>query len=98
MITGPQCNQSRQPAANAALSAGLGMPLICLESARGLADTFYGDFPTILASADLIILLGKLGDYATGLLTPGRISSTASVIAILTDDQSAPTQTCDRSR
>jgi acetolactate synthase-1/2/3 large subunit len=92
VITGPQCNQSRQPAANAALSAGLGMPLICLESARGLADTFYGDFPTILASADLIILLGKLGDYATGLLTPGRISSTASVIAILTDDQPAPTQ------
>ena len=92
VITGPQCNQSRQPAANAALSAGLGMPLICLESARGLADTFYGDFPTILASADLIILLGKLGDYATGLLTPGRIASTASVIAILTDDQTAPTQ------
>ena len=92
VITGPQCNQSRQPAANAALSAGLGMPLICLESARGLADTFYGDFPTILASADLIILLGKLGDYATGLLTPGRIASTASVIAIFTDDQTAPTQ------
>lgn len=92
VITGPQCNQSRQPAANAALSAGLGMPLICLESARGLADTFYGDFPTILASADLIILLGKLGDYATGLLTPGRIASTASIIAILTDDQPAPTQ------
>ena len=92
VITGPQCNQSRQPAANAALSAELGMPLICLESARGLADTFYGDFPTILASADLIILLGKLGDYATGLLTPGRIASTASVIAILTDDQPAPAQ------
>ena len=92
VITGPQCNQSRQPAANAALSAGLGMPLICLESARGLADTFYGDFPTILASADLIILLGNLGDYATGLLTPGRIARTASVIAIFTDDQTAPTQ------
>ena len=92
VITGPQCNQSRQPAANAALSAGLGMPLICLESARGLADTFYGDFPTILAAADLIILLGKLGDYATDLLTPGRIASTASVIAIFPNDQTVPTQ------
>lgn len=90
VITGPQCNQSRQPAAFNALSDQLGMPLICLESARGLADTFYGNFPKILHTSDLIILMGKLGDYATGLLTPGRIASTTPVIAILTDDQPAP--------
>ena len=89
-ITGPQCNPSRQPAANAALSAKLGMPLICLESARGLADPLYGNFPEILASADLIILMGKRGDYATGLLTPGCVASNASVIAILTNDQPEP--------
>ena len=90
VITGPQSNQSRQPAACDALSKQLGMPLICLESARGLADTFYGNFPAILAASDLIILMGKRGDYATGLLTPGRIASTTPIIAILTDDQPAP--------
>jgi len=90
MITGPQSNQSRQPAACESLSKQLGMPLICLESARGLADTFYGNFPNILTASDLIILMGKRGDYATGLLTPGCIASTTPVIAILTDDQPAP--------
>jgi len=91
VITGPQSNQTRQPAASAALSTALDMPLICLESARGLADTFYGNLPDILTSSDLIILMGKRGDYATGLLTPGRIADGTSLIAILTDDQPAPT-------
>ena len=90
VITGPQANKSRQPVACEALSKQLDMPLICLESARGLADTFYGNFPDILTVSDLIILMGKRGDYATGLLTPGRIASTTPVIAILTDDQPAP--------
>jgi acetolactate synthase-1/2/3 large subunit len=90
VITGPQCNQSRQPAANAALSTALGMPVICLESARGLADSFYGNFPDVLAASDLIILMGKRGDYATGLLAADRIARTTPVIAILTDDQPAP--------
>jgi len=90
VITGPQSNHSRQPVACEMLSKQLGMPLICLESARGLADTFYGNFPDILSASDLIILMGKRGDYATGLLTPGFIASTTPVIAILTDDQPAP--------
>ena len=90
VITGPQSNQSRQPVACEALTKKLGMPLICLESARGLADTFYGNFPDVLTASDLIILMGKRGDYATGLLTPGRIARTTPVIAILTDDQPAP--------
>ncbi|MEL0042740.1 MAG: thiamine pyrophosphate-binding protein, partial [Candidatus Puniceispirillum sp.] len=35
VITGPQANRTRQPDATAALEAALGMPVICLESARG---------------------------------------------------------------
>ena len=58
VITGPQSNQSRQPVACEALTKKLGMPLICLESARGLADTFYGNFPDVLTASDLIILMG----------------------------------------
>ncbi|MGB2438169.1 MAG: thiamine pyrophosphate-binding protein, partial [Candidatus Puniceispirillaceae bacterium] len=51
IITGPQANRTRQPAANAALEAALGLPIICLESARGLSDSFYGDLTTALKSA-----------------------------------------------
>ncbi|MDC0966297.1 thiamine pyrophosphate-binding protein [Alphaproteobacteria bacterium] len=90
IITGPQANRTRQPAANAALEAALGLPIICLESARGLSDSFYGDLTTTLKSADLIIHLGKLADYSTGLHARGRITKGTPIISILTDDQTAP--------
>ena len=90
IITGPQANRTRQPAANAALEAALGLPIICLESARGLSDSFYGDLTTALKSADLIIHLGKLADYSTGLHARGRITIGTPIISILTDDQTAP--------
>ena len=90
IITGPQANRTRQPAANAALEAALGLPIICLESARGLSDSFYGDLTTALKSADLIIHLGKLADYSTGLHARGRITKGTPIISILTDDQTAP--------
>ena len=90
IITGPQANRTRQPAANAALVAALGLPIICLESARGLSDSFYGDLTTALKSADLIIHLGKLADYSTGLHARGRITKGTPIISILTDDQTAP--------
>ena len=41
IITGPQANSTRQPIAFKALSDALATPLICLESARGLSDSFY---------------------------------------------------------
>jgi acetolactate synthase-1/2/3 large subunit len=90
IITGPQANRTRQPAANAALEAVLGLPIICLESARGLSDSFYGDLTTALKSADLIIHLGKLADYSTGLHARSRITKGTPIISILTDDQTAP--------
>ena len=90
IITGPQANRTRQPAANAALEAALGLPIICLESARGLSDSCYGDLTTALKSADLIIHLGKLADYSTGLHARGRITKGTPIISILTDDQTAP--------
>jgi len=90
IITGPQSNRTRQPAANVKLEAALGLPIICLESARGLSDSFYGDLTTALKSADLIIHLGKLADYSTGLHARGRITKGTPIISILTDDQTAP--------
>ena len=90
IMTGPQANRTRQPAANTALEAALGLPIICLESARGLSDSFYGDLTTALKSADLIIHIGKLADYSTGLHARGHITKGTPIISILTDDQTAP--------
>ena len=90
IMTGPQANRTRQPTANTALEAALGLPIICLESARGLSDSFYGDLTAALKSADLVIHLGKLADYSTGLHANGRITKGTPIISILTDDQTAP--------
>jgi len=90
VITGPQANRTRQPDATAALEAALGMPVICLESARGLSDSFYGDFGTALKAADLIIHLGKRADYSTGIHAAGRIPAATRLISVLTPDQPAP--------
>jgi acetolactate synthase-1/2/3 large subunit len=95
-ITGPQANKTRQPAVNAALEAALGLPVICLESARGLSDSFYGDLTTTLKAADLIIHLGKLADYSTGIHAAGRITAGTPIISILTDDQAAPNPAHDK--
>ena len=90
MITGPQANSSRQPAASKALNDAISMPLICLESARGLSDSFYGDLGAALKAADLIIHLGKVADYSTGVHAKGKITPGTPIISILTDDQPAP--------
>ena len=90
VMIGPQANRTRQPAANVALEAALGLPIICLESARGLSDSFYGDLTAALKSADLIIHLGKLADYSTGLHASGHITKSTPIISILTGDQTAP--------
>ena len=90
IMTGPQANHTRQPTANTALEGALGLPIICLESARGLSDSFYGDLTATLKSADLIIHLGKLADYSTGLHASSRITKGTPIISILTDDQTAP--------
>ena len=93
VVTGPQANRNRQQAANAALEGALGIPLICLESARGLSDSFYGDLGATLKAADLIILLGKQVDYSTGVHANGRITNHVPIISVLTADQPAPSLT-----
>ena len=90
IMTGPQANRTRQPTANTALEAALGLPIICLESARGLSASFYGDLTATLKSADLVIHLGKLAAYSTGLHASDRITKGTPIISILTDDQTAP--------
>ena len=90
VITGPQANRTRQPDATAKLEAALGIPIICLESARGLSDSFYGDLGAALKAADLIIHLGKQADYSTGIHAADRISAETRLISVLTPDQPAP--------
>lgn len=50
-------------AALGALSARLGLPVVAMESPRGLGDPSLGAFAQVLAEADLVVLLGKALDF-----------------------------------
>jgi acetolactate synthase-1/2/3 large subunit len=49
--------------AMAALEAASGLPVVPMQSPRGLADPSLGAFPEVLAEADLIVLIGKPLDF-----------------------------------
>jgi acetolactate synthase-1/2/3 large subunit len=49
--------------AMAALEAACGLPVVPMQSPRGLADPSLGAFPEVLAEADLIVLVGKPLDF-----------------------------------
>ncbi|NKC32500.1 thiamine pyrophosphate-binding protein [Falsiroseomonas selenitidurans] len=61
-------------AAMAALEAASGLPVVPMQSPRGLADPSLGAFPEVLAQADLVVLLGKPMDFT---LKFGRAPATA---------------------
>jgi len=47
----------------AALEEATGIPVVCMESPRGIADPGLGAFAQVLAQADCILLLGKRLDF-----------------------------------
>ena len=63
ILTGPAMSTDRGRHAQRSLSAACGVPVICMESPRGVNDPCLGAFPTMLAQADLIVLLGKQLDF-----------------------------------
>jgi acetolactate synthase-1/2/3 large subunit len=54
----------------AMLEAALGVPVVCMESPRGVADPGLGAFAQMLAKADCILLLGKRLDFTLKIRRP----------------------------
>ncbi len=63
ILTGPAMSTDHGRLAQRALAAACGLPVICMESPRGVNDPCLGAFPTMLARADLIVLMGKQLDF-----------------------------------
>jgi acetolactate synthase-1/2/3 large subunit len=63
VLVGPALMRGRGRAAAAALEAAAGVPVIGMESPRGVNDPSLGAFPEVLARADLVMLLGKQLDF-----------------------------------
>ena len=66
----------------AALGAAAGLPVILMESPRGLNDPSLGAYAGVLAEADLIVLLGKALDFSLRFGRAPGISAEARFIQI----------------
>jgi acetolactate synthase-1/2/3 large subunit len=63
ILTGPASLTKRGRERMAALEAACGIPVVGMESPRGIADPSLGAFAEMLAQADCILLLGKRLDF-----------------------------------
>ena len=63
ILAGPACVTQRGRARLAALEEACGVPVVGMESPRGMADPSLGAFAEVLAQADCVLLLGKRLDF-----------------------------------
>ena len=63
ILAGPACMTRPGRSSMAALEAASGVPVIGMESPRGIADASLGAFAQMLAQADCVLLLGKRLDF-----------------------------------
>ena len=82
ILTGPCMNRSRNGARVAALEASLGVPVVAMESPRGLRDPALGAFADVLAASDLVVLLGKAPDFAAGFVRPPAVNPAAELVVV----------------
>ena len=87
ILTGPSMNRSRNGARLAALEAALGVPVVPVESPRGLRDPALGAFAGILGRSDLVVLLGKAIDFSVGFARAPAMDAAAGLAVIDPDDQ-----------
>jgi acetolactate synthase I/II/III large subunit len=63
ILLGPHMLQASNRPLAAAVSAALGVPVVGMESPRGLSDPALGGFSAIPSQADVIVLVGKKIDF-----------------------------------
>ncbi|WP_296660222.1 thiamine pyrophosphate-binding protein [Paraburkholderia sp.] len=63
ILTGPACMTRAGRKRTDTLAAALGVPVIGMESPRGINDPSLGAFAEVLAQADRVMLLGKRLDF-----------------------------------
>lgn len=82
ILTGPALNPSRAGALLDALHDGLGVPVVPMESPRGLKDPALGAFAEVLAEADLVLALGKTVDFVLGFARPPAVAADCRVMVV----------------
>jgi len=82
IFTGPQCNETRAAELLAAIRNKAGIPIISMESPRGLNDPALGSFKDLYKQADLIVLIGKKIDFTLGFGQSTVLPGTTKIIVV----------------
>jgi len=64
------------------LADALGVPVICMESPRGLNDPAQGTLADVVSRADAIVLLGKLPDFTLRFGKPPAIAEACRIAVV----------------
>ncbi|MFC0341683.1 thiamine pyrophosphate-binding protein [Paracoccus niistensis] len=96
VILGPALAESRTGDLAARLADRLDVPVVAMESPRGLNDPSLGGFGGMVAEADLIVALGKPVDFTLGFGKPAAGAAWVVVSAEAAELQRARTNLGDR--
>ena len=87
VLTGPATLTHAGRARVKALEERLGVPVIGMESPRGIADPALGAFAEVLAIADVVLLLGKKLDFTLKFGRPPVLAATCEFMHVDPDDR-----------
>jgi len=82
IVAGPHLSSRGGRTVLAQLEQATRVPVVVLESPRGVADATIGAFAGLLRQADLVVLLGKALDFTVRWLEPPVADGAARVIAL----------------
>lgn len=82
IITGPMLGSSRGKNLRDQLARALAVPVVCMESPRGIGDPCLGAFGDVLPEADLIVLIGKATDFTLRFGQVPAVSSQCKFVVI----------------
>ena len=85
VLTGPATLTRAGRARLATLEAALGIPVVGMESPRGIADPSLGAFAEALAQADLVVLAGKRLDFTLRFGKPPAFAAGVRLVEIAVD-------------
>jgi acetolactate synthase-1/2/3 large subunit len=82
VLVGPVMAGGRGRATRERLAAALNVPVICMESPRGVNDPCLGAFAEVLREADLLVLLGKQPDFTLRFGAPPAVAKNCRFVVI----------------
>ena len=85
ILAGPRLCHGGDLTALASLGDKLGIPVVPMESPRGINDPRLGAFAEVLREADLIVLLGKAHDFTLRFGDPPFVDAACRFVAIDAD-------------